>query len=548
MLLYLFAFLAGIATVFSPCVLPVLPIILSTGTERGRFRPLGVVAGLVLSFVFFTLTLNYLVHLLGISPSMLRNLAILVIGLFGLVMLFPQLTNLFARATGQIGVAGARLQSQENAKRSGFWGGFILGSALGLVWTPCAGPILAAITTLVATETVTTKVILLTFCYILGASLPLFLLIYGGSRVLSTVPFLTRNTEMIKKCFGVLMVITAISLYYNLESSLQEKAAAYAPSFAIENSALIQNELDAWRGASSLPEISLLAPEIVGISAWVNSPQLTLKALKGKVVLLDFWTYSCINCLRTLPYLENWHKKYKDKGLVIIGVHTPEFAFEKDLANVEMAARKYDVLYPIALDNDYKTWQAYANKYWPAHYLIDQKGQIASVHFGEGAYEETENKIRELLDLPSLVKNEREEVQERPLTPETYLGTERSQSYLTPDTLQLNSVALMGKWGKEKERIVAEEDNCKLYLKFEASKVYLVMSSPTKQNVRVLLDGKPLLPQYRTSDMNEKQELIVKEPRKYDIVDLRENYGIHTLTLLVPKGISAYAFTFGDHQ
>lgn len=574
--LYFFTFLAGIVTVLSPCVLPVLPAILSAGIGKGRYRPFGVILGLMLSFAFFTLSLSFLVHFLGISANALRYIAIVIIGLFGVIMLFPYLSDRFALWTSSIGNLGSSLQSQskEASKNNGFFSGFLLGTALGLVWTPCAGPILAAVTTLVATQQVTLQIVLLTLTYSLGTGIPLFLIAYGGNQALNKFPWLTQHTEGIKKFFGVLMILTAVGLGFNLEVALQQFAIKYIPSFQIENNAKVQEELNKLRPASPFSEKNISAlkkeqqqelpkiapsPQITGIVDWINSPPLTISELKGKVVLIDFWTYSCINCIRTFPYLTKWYENYKDLGLVIIGVHTPEFEFEKDFNNVKKATERFNIFYPVALDNNYKTWQAFQNSYWPAHYLIDQEGVVRQVHFGEGAYMETENGIRSLLGMPLL--NEKDvEVKRRPLTPETYLGSSRGDRYQKENLIQIgktvsysyqeplleNHVGLKGPWWVEKEKITSKGENSSLDLDFIASRVYLVMDAPKEKYVQVLLDGQPITPKNFTADMNDKGEILVQEARKYDIINLKEEYGRHKLSLIVPEGVSIYAFTFGD--
>lgn len=578
MVLYFFTFLAGIATVLSPCVLPLLPAILSAGAAKGRLRPLGIILGLIVSFAFFTLSLTYLVHLLGISANVLRYTAIAIIALFGIVMLFPYLSYRFASATGAIGSLGSDIQSHASAKKSGFWSGLLLGAALGLVWTPCAGPILAVVTTVVATQNVTWQIVLLTLTYSLGSALPLFLIAYGGQKALTAVPFLAKRSEAIKKVFGLLMLLTAAALYFNGEVYLQQVAIKYVPTIQIENSPQVRQELEKLRPPSpfsspkvvalsqkekgSLPKIAP-APEITGIDRWINSDPLTIAQLKGKVVLIDFWTYSCINCIRTFSYLEEWYEKYKDKGLVIIGVHTPEFEFEKDASNVKKATERFGIAYPVALDNGYKTWQAYSNQYWPAHYLIDQEGIVRQFHFGEGGYLETENGIRQLLGLAPMEKKMLEEkVFPRQLTAETYLGAAKAKSYqldsplksgatisyhYTPP-LRADHVALTGPWLVNEENAKSEGSDSTLELNFLATNVYLVMDSAKPEKVKVLLDGAPLPKMYFTKDINDSGEIIVSEPRKYDVLNLKEEYGRHRLLLKFPAGVKAYAFTFGDEQ
>lgn len=531
-ILILFAFLAGIATVLSPCVLPILPPLLAGSTAKGRFRPLGIILGIVVSFTFFTLALTFFVQAFGISPNILRYIAIGFLFFFGLVMVFPKLSDLFTKKTAVFADAGQKLQERGG---NGFIGGFIFGTALGLLWTPCAGPILAAITTLVATHSIDFSTVLLTLAYSFGAALPLSLIAFGGRWMASSSKALSRHADGIRKVFGVLTILTAISIALHWDMLFQQKIADILPPFLVEDNPLVRKQLQKLRGEIEGPENSFIqmgsgkllgdfgpAPDFRGISGWINTKPLHIEDLKGKVVLVDFWTYSCINCLRTLPYIEKWFADYKDQGLVVVGVHTPEFEFEKDMQNVSDAVQRLGVLYPVALDNEYETWKAYHNHYWPAHYLIDQSGQIRMMHFGEGAYVETENGIRELLGLKTLEMKEKSTLT-RPLTPETYLGLERGNK---------DQVVLKGKWKKEGERITSESSESYLDINVLAKQVYLVLSGTSKEPLKVFLDGKLV------------KEIIVNGPRKYDIAETE--YGKHQLSLQVPEGVSAYAFTFGD--
>lgn len=560
MLLLVFAFLAGIATVLSPCILPVLPAILSASASGGKGRPLGVILGLIASFVFFTLALTTLVQALGLSANVLRYIAIAVIGLFGLILFIPALGDRFAMLTSSVANFGTNLQTRSKSAGSGFASGLIIGAALGLVWTPCAGPILAAITTLVATQQVTFQIFLLTCAYSLGAALPLFAIAYTSQRVLS-ISSISKYSERIRQVFGALMLLTAVALFFNWDVAYQQSIIKYIPEVQLENNEKLQKELQQVRGTSPFG-VNAPAPPLEGITAWINSTPLTFEQLKGKVVLIDFWTYSCINCIRTFPYLRDWYEAYKDKGLVIIGVHTPEFEFEKDENNVKMAVKRFQIAYPVAMDNHYKIWEAFHNSYWPAHYLIDQQGIVRDIHYGEGAYLETENAIRSLLNLPPLAK-ERVAAPENmrgAMTPETYLGYKRGESYentivqnkptLYQYTKELgkDQVALKGEWTVEEESILSDSDDATLSLNFEANRVYLVLAGHSDKPIHVDLDGQPLPTEFHTVDMNAEGEIVVKEARKYDIVDLKGKGGRHLVTLHVPKGVKAFAFTFGMEE
>lgn len=560
-ILLFFAFIAGIVTVLSPCVLPVLPALLSAGAGKGHYRPHGIILGLVLSFAFFTLTLTAIVHATGISPNFLRYIAIVLIAFFGLTMLFPTLGEWFAKATAGIADIGVSVQEKSRLVGTGFWSGFILGIALGLVWTPCAGPILAAITTLVATSSITFETVLVTLVYSFGTALPMFLIIYGGNKILYSTKALSKYTETIRKAFGVLMIVAAFAIAFHFDVVLQQFALNYFPMINVEDRPVVREELRKLKSKQSLSIADRpghKAPDLVGITEWINSPPLSFDKLKGKVVLVDFWTYSCINCVRTLPYLKKWYEKYRDRGFVIVGVHTPEFEFEKNVDNVKDAVKRFEIKYPVAMDNNYKTWQNYDNLYWPAHYLIDQKGIVRDTHFGEGAYLETENAIRSLLGL-SAVAGEDVRMQQRAITPETYLGVDRADRY-HPDIslrkgettysyrepLPEDDVGLKGRWRMDRQYIEAKENGARLDLNFIANRVYLVMESPEEAFVDILLDDATLPKEYYTVDMNDQGQIRVQEARMYDILDLHGNYGHHTLTLIFPKGVKPYVFTFGE--
>ncbi|MCE5317995.1 MAG: cytochrome c biogenesis protein DipZ [Parachlamydia sp.] len=558
-LLLLFSFLAGLVTALSPCTLPILPVLLSAGANTSRTRPLGIVFGLILSFTFFTLFLTALVKVTGISPDFLRYAAIALIFLFGLVMLVPALSDWFARATARIAAVGEAGQEQSQKWGRGWIGGLILGGCLGLLWTPCAGPILGAIATLAATQAFSWQLFFLILSYSLGASLPMLLIIYGGQAILTSSRWLSTHTESIRKAFGLLMILTALAMANGVDLTFQGWASKFVPSLVIEEHPIVTEQLSRLRQEKSLTPLGN-APELAGITSWINTEPLTIEGLRGKVVLVDFWTYSCINCIRTLPYHQQWVDRYRDRGFVLIGVHTPEFEFEKKHENVAKAVERFAITYPVALDNDYKTWQAYHNAYWPAHYLIDQEGIIREVQFGEGHYVETENTIRALLGLAPIMKEEPKPEIRLGQTPETYLGYERAQQYV-PDveikrdvtetfasetTPGPDQVALRGSWHIGPESITSQGDESVLVLNFQATHVYVVMDGKSETPVQVLLDGKLLPKENYTVDMNADGQILVDQPRKYDLIDLKGSFGRHQLRLIIPKGISAYAFTFGS--
>jgi len=336
-----FAFLAGIITILSPCILPILPIVLSGSVGSGKRKPQGIVTGFVLSFTFFTLFLSALVKATGVSADALRGLSIVIILIFGISLLLPQfqvlMEKMFSKLSNKFAVKGTH---------EGFSGGVLVGLSLGLIWTPCVGPILASVITLAATSEVSLAAFFITFAYSLGTAIPMFAIMYGGRGLLQKIPWLLPNTDKIQKGFGVLMILTAMGIFFNIDRKFQTYILTTFPKYGVgltkfeDNDAvkkqldkLFQKDLGDNSGKIGKPMFDMqkgpIAPEIIPGGVWLNSKPLTMKELRGKVVLIDFWTYTCINCQRTFPYLKEWYKKYKDNGLVIIGVHSPEFEFEK---------------------------------------------------------------------------------------------------------------------------------------------------------------------------------------------------------------------------
>jgi cytochrome c biogenesis protein CcdA/thiol-disulfide isomerase/thioredoxin len=466
LLLVLVAFVAGLVTAVSPCVLPILPIVLATGADGDRRRPYLVIVGLIASFTFFTLASVQIISALGLPSSALRGIAIAVIAIFGLTLLVPAVSELFERATGRLQRAGASLMrpaapgslamatgagaagstpSAQAVKRASIAGGLLTGVGLGLVWTPCAGPILGAITSLAVTAPGSWSTLLLVFAYSLGAGLPLLAIAQGGRATIARLRMRSASTWA-TKAFGVVVIATAGLMAVGADTALSADLTSALPNWtdalqSLERANPVQSALGQLEGhdqASGQPaangsDLSDLgpAPEFTGIDNWLNSKPLTLAGLRGKVVLVDFWTYSCINCIRTLPYVEGWYEKYASDGFVVVGVHTPEFAFEHDTGNVSAAIARFGITYPVAQDNEFATWGAYTNEYWPAHYLIDATGHIRAVHYGEGDYDGTEADIRALLQeagksaLPAQTPSQGGTAIADGQSPETYLGSAR---------------------------------------------------------------------------------------------------------------------------
>ncbi len=540
LILLLFSFLAGVITILSPCIFPVLPIILASSANGSKRHAWGVVGGFILSFTFFTLFLSALVRATGVSPDFVRHVAVFVIAGFGFVLLVPRLQLAFE------GIASRMASWAGGSKKvdSGLWGGILVGLSLGLIWTPCVGPILASVIALALTGSVSGEAFFITLAYALGTAIPMLLILLGGRQIFVKVPSLARNLGTIQKAFAVLMVLTAVGLFFNLDRQFQtyflEKFPAYGAGLTkIEDNSLVRQQLN---GMNEMPSGVELAPELIPGGEWFNSDPLTLESLRGKVVLVDFWTYSCINCIRTLPYLKAWHEKYADDGLVIIGVHAPEFEFEKNPENLRKAIEDFGLKYPIVQDNDFATWTAYNNRYWPAKYFIDAEGVIRDSHFGEGDYEESELLIQSLLKEAGFSPKENlggtAEYSVDANTPETYLGSARSGGLKPvsefPEELELNQLALQGSWTIEEEKAAPARD-ARLRFHFDAKDVYLVMNpvDATPGQVEVFLDGVS------------QGVVTVDSDKLYTLLELDEA-GDHLLELhFLDSNVETFAFTFG---
>ncbi len=582
-LLILFGFVAGAGTALSPCVLPVLPIALSAGATGGRRRPLGIVVGLAVSFTFATVALVYVISALGLPDDLLRKLAIAVLLAFGITLMVPPLA---ARVEAWLSRLASRAGVVDRGG-DGFWSGTAVGASLGLVYAPCAGPILAGVITVSASQTFTAGRLAVALSYGIGSAVVLYFLMLGGRRLVAP---LARRGNALQVAMGAVMVVVALAMFGDYDVKFQNRIASDLPGFlvnpteGIEGSASARTALvdvrgesphgvtaaaartprreEGAEGHSGLPVLGT-APEFVGNQQWFNTPggrPLTLRSLRGRVVLVDFWTYSCINCLRTLPYLTAWDRTYRKDGLTIVGVHTPEFPFEKDAGNVADAIERNGIEYPVAQDNDLATWSAYGTQYWPSEYFIDASGRVRYAHFGEGEYDEKEKVIRELLAEAGHEVGRRRSgasgiaASLGVTTPETYLGAERAERFVNP-TLSPGShdfgdppapprdnFAYRGRWRIALQSAIAQGGS--LQLEFGARRVYLVLGSPGRtRQVRVLLDGKPIADDLAGSDVHA-GVVDVTDQRLYSLVDL-PRVGHHLLELQPEAGVTGYAFTFG---
>jgi cytochrome c biogenesis protein CcdA/thiol-disulfide isomerase/thioredoxin len=556
-----FAFVAGVGTALSPCVLPVLPLALSAGATGGSRRPLGVVTGLALSFAFAIVGLVYAIDALGLPDDLLRNVAIAGLIGFGVALAVPPVADRLEAALSRLtsrAVSGRRPRD----RRDGFGSGFAVGLGLGLVYAPCAGPILAGVITVSASQSFTAGRLATALAYALGSAVALYALMLGGRRLTRR---LARRGPRLQQALGAVMVVTAALMLADLDTRFQTAIADDLPGFLVdpagglEKSDSAKRELARVRGgggaragggeqAESGARLPVLgeAPEITGTQRWFNTPgdrPLTLAGERGHghVVLIDFWTYTCINCIRTLPQVKAWDARYRRAGLTVIGVHTPEFPFEKDAGNVRSAIRQNGIAYPVAQDNDFDTWNAFGNQYWPAKYLVDTKGQVRYAHFGEGEYAQTEAAIRSLLEeagaggLGGATRAHTERPDAGVRTPETYLGTARA--------VPGSPAVLQGSWKLRPDSATAGA-RARLQLRFTARRVFLVLGSPGRtRSMRVLLDGRPLPRRLAGGDVSDATARIGAQ-RLYRLVELPRAEA-HRLTLVPERGIDGYAFTFG---
>jgi cytochrome c biogenesis protein CcdA/thiol-disulfide isomerase/thioredoxin len=574
-LLLAFALLAGAGTALSPCVLPVLPALLSAGGAGGRRRPLGVVLGLTVTFTVTIVGLSEVVGGVGLGADPLRALAVLVLAGFGLALLFPRVAAALERPLAGLSRLGPR------SRGDGFTSGLVVGAALGFVYTPCAGPVLAAVITVGAA---TGRSVAVAIAYAIGSAAVLLVLCLGGRRLLDRVRAAGRG-PVVQRVLGAVMLATALLIVTNVDVSFDQLVARKIPQVSVtaslERSDAVAKHLRTLHegrrarftepvpagigpAAGGLPKLGR-APEFANTQRWFNTPggrPEPLRSLRGRVVLVDFWTYTCINCLRTLPYLEAWDRRYRDKGLTIVGVHTPEFAFEHDAGNVQSAIKRLGVRYPVVQDNDMGTWDAYANMYWPADYLIDATGQVRYAGVGEGDYDKTEAAIRSLLAevgrRPGAMATPRGVVVPTgQTTPETYLGTRRAQGWAPGEPLPgrhtyapiesklpLNAFAYGGTWtvGPEAATAVA---GATIDAEVQAKNVYLVLSSAgdRPRAVQVLLDGRPVGAREAGADVRGGRA-TVRGQRLYALVSLPRAER-HRLTLRMAPGVSGFAFTFG---
>jgi cytochrome c biogenesis protein CcdA/thiol-disulfide isomerase/thioredoxin len=596
LLLMLFALIAGAGTAITPCVLPVLPALLSASAAGGRRRPLGIVIGLGATFTIAIVLLAQLVKGVGLASGAARTLAILVLIGFGIAMLIPGLAARVQAPLSRLARFGPKTRGD------GFWSGIGVGAALGFVCAPCAGPILAAVTSVSASSGATARVVLVAVAYSAGLCAVLLVYAFAGRAVLDRIRRATRG-HIVEGVLGAVLILTGVLMAFNLDVRFEEALAKDAslpailvdPTRSLENSSAVQKRLASLRSASrfataqkeasakpvptaaerevaiagvktpSLPDLGT-APQFANTEDWFNTPgnrPLPLAGLRGHVVIIDFWTYTCINCLRTLPFLEGLYAQYHKYGLEIVGVETPEFTFEQEAGNVSQAIRSDGIHYPVVQDNRYGTWNAWQNQYWPAEYLIDAKGQVRHYQPGEGDYKQSEAAVRALLadagarSLPRPMTASAIMPSAGLGTPETYLDTQRQDNFLEPlrsgireypgvtGSLGLNHFALKGAWNASTESITSEGAGASISGTVQAAKLYLVLTSKgdAPRQGRVLLDGQPLPAAHAGSDVKNGVVTITGQ-RLYSLISFPAAQQF-TFTVQLPPGVTAYDFTFG---
>ena len=611
MVLFVLAYLGGVLTIASPCILPVLPFVFARADQPFFKSGLPMLLGMALTFAGVA-TLAAVGGGWAVEANSLgRAAALLLLALFGLALVFPELSE---RAMRPLVRLGDRLSQSADSERiegkASFGASLALGVATGLLWAPCAGPILGLILTGAALQgaNLTTTAALL--AYALGAATSLALALVVGGRVFSLMKRSLGAGEWIRRGIGAAVLVGVAAIGLGLDTGLLARLSsssttayerqlldlAQAPSGAGSASTADRADGDAMKASvvmngpamtgggmmmkakpSAAREADLpiegLAPSLAGATEWLNSQPLTTDALKGKVVLVDFWTYSCINCLRAIPYVRAWAEKYKDQGLVVIGVHAPEFAFEKSIDNVKRAVQDLKIDYPVAIDNDYALWRAFDNQYWPAHYFIDAEGRIRHRHFGEGDYEGSEKVIQQLLGEAGKGGETGTFVSVRGAgaeaaadladakSPETYIGYERAENFASPGGAvenaahdyelgapRLNEWSLAGNWTIQSERAVLNKDGGAIDFRFHARDLHLVLAPGA--------DGKPV--RFRVSidgaspgdnhgvDVDASGEGTVTEDRLYQLVRETGKVEDHTFEVrFLDPGVNAYAFTFG---
>jgi cytochrome c biogenesis protein CcdA/thiol-disulfide isomerase/thioredoxin len=583
MILFLLAYLGGVLTIVSPCILPVIPFVLARADRPFLRNGLPMLVGMALAFAVVA-TLASVAGGWVVSANQYGRLAALILlAIFGVTLLFPEIADRLMRPLVAV---GARLSQSADQSEGSLLAPLLLGVATGFLWAPCAGPVLGLILTGAALQGASVKTTLLLLTYAAGAATSLGLALVVGGRVFAAMKRSIGAGEWIRRGLGaaVLVAIVAIALGLDtgfltnlsvgsttsLEQSLLDKLRPQQTTTAMSGPLMMRAKP---AGESEALPVEGVAPSLDGAVEWLNSKPLTTEELKGKVVVVDFWTYSCINCLRAIPYVRAWAEKYRDHGLVVIGVHAPEFAFERNVDNIKKAIATLGIGYPVAVDNEYKIWRAFDNEYWPAHYFIDAKGQIRHHHFGEGDYDESEQVIQQLLteagdkNVPTgmVAVNasgaEAASAKSDVKSPETYVGYDRADHFVSPGgvvqdashvyaagTPELNDWSLVGDWTIGGERAQSNDKDSAIVYRFHARDLHLVLGpSPDGKPVRfvVTIDGNSPGAAHGV-DVDPERNGVVTAQRLYQLIRDPGAVADHTFEIrFLDPGAQAYAFTFG---
>jgi cytochrome c biogenesis protein CcdA/thiol-disulfide isomerase/thioredoxin len=574
MLLILLAYFGGILTILSPCILPVLPFVFARADRSFIRSTLPMLAGMAATFAIVA-TLAAVGGGWAVRANAIgRWAALILLAMFGIALVFPSVSD---RLTRPVVALGSRL-TEKQGQQDSIWSSVILGIATGLLWAPCAGPILGIIFTAAALQGASFNTTLLLLAYALGAATSLALALLVGGKVFARMKKSLGASERIRQVLGVLVLVGVAAIALGLDTKVLSKissaqtaslesglARRLGASQSMDESAAKTNAA----GELVLPVIGDL-PSLDGLGPWFNNPPLTNQQLKGKVVLIDFWTYSCINCLRTLPYLKAWDAKYRKDGLVIIGVHAPEFAFEREPANVAKAIQDLGVRYPVALDNKYLLWNALHNQYWPAHYFVDAQGRIRYFHHGEGEYAMSERVIRQLLaeagHAPSGTMAQETAVGSEAAasgqigSPETYIGYYRAERFVSPGglihdqpktyasaPLSLNDWSLGGSWVDQRQSARSLAAGATISFRFHARDLHLVLGSASGKPIRfrVTLDGQA--PGDNAGvDVKADGSGVVTGQQLYQLIRQKASVTDRTFTItFLDPGVEAFSFTFG---
>ncbi|MBO9709509.1 MAG: cytochrome c biogenesis protein DipZ [Caulobacter sp.] len=581
MLLFVLAYLGGVLTIISPCILPVLPFVFARADKPFVRSGLPMLAGMALTFALVA-SLAAVGGGWAVRANQYgRIVALVLLAGFGLTLLLPGLADRLTRPIVALGDRLTRsIDDDRQGGRASVLASAVLGVATGLLWAPCAGPVLGLILTGAALGGASVQTWLLLVAFAAGAATSLALALLVGGKAFAAMKRSLGVTEWIRRGVGAIILVAVAAIALGLDTGVLTRLSLSGGSSGLEQrlvDRLASREVPRspaapGEGSSGLP-VEALSPSLDGATAWLNSPPLTLEQLKGKVVVVDFWTYSCINCLRSIPYVRAWAEKYKDQGLVVIGVHAPEFAFEKDVGNVRRAVSDLGVTYPVALDNDRRIWRAFENHYWPAHYFIDAQGRVRHHHYGEGDYARSERVIQQLLAEAGRGQANKGVVDVRAqgaqmasdgrdvASPETYLGYDRAEHFVSPGgalpdkartyaaaKLGLNDWALAGRWTVGAEAARLETAGGAIRFRFHARDLHLVLgpgADGRPVRYRVTIDG-AAPGQDHGSDTNAAGEGVVTRQRLYQLVRQQGAVKDRTFEIqFLDPGVSAYAFTFG---